>query len=68
MRTDTTGWDVAQTIRRQRGPQRPKIIGISGTHTKGSDKILAGIIGFDHYLVKPYDLEALLALLGEVKK
>jgi len=61
---DLSGWEVAQTIRQKRGSQRPILIGISGEHTQGSDKTLAGILGFDHYLLKPYDPRALLALIA----
>jgi DNA-binding response OmpR family regulator len=40
------------------------LIGISGQYRQGSDKILADLKGFDHYLVKPFDPAALLALLA----
>lgn len=59
-----SGWEVAKTIRSRRGRARPRLIGISGEYRMGADKILSEIIGFDHYLVKPYDPNALLALLG----
>jgi DNA-binding response OmpR family regulator len=62
---DLSGWDVAQTIRRTRSGERPLLIGISGEHTQGLDKALAGLIGFDHYLLKPYDPQALIALLSQ---
>jgi DNA-binding response OmpR family regulator len=39
------------------------LIGISGQYRKGADRILSRIVGFDHYLLKPYDPKALLALL-----
>jgi len=60
---DLSGWEVARTIRQKRGSQRPILIGMSGEHTKGSDRTLAGILGFNHYLVKPFDPQALLALI-----
>ena len=43
------------------------IIGISGVYKQGSDRILADINGFNHYLVKPYDPEALIALLAPLR-
>jgi DNA-binding response OmpR family regulator len=65
---DMSGWDVALTIRRQRGNQRPRLIGVGGDGTQAPDKTLAGIFGFDHYLRKPYDPQALIALLAQVRK
>lgn len=62
---DLSGWEVARRIRERRARQ-PLLIGISGEYKKGSDKVLAHISGFDHYLVKPYDPKAILAALGEI--
>jgi DNA-binding response OmpR family regulator len=61
-----SGWEVARTIRDRRGKKRPMLIGISGEYKQGADRILSAIIGFDHYLVKPYDPKALLALLAQL--
>ena len=61
---DLSGWEVARTIRERRGPARPAIIGISGEYKAGLDKILAQILGFDDYLLKPYDPGALLRILS----
>lgn len=60
---DISGWEVARFIRERRGRERPQIIGISGEYKMGSDRVLSQILGFDHYLLKPYDPAALLALL-----
>lgn len=60
---DISGWEVARFIRERRGRERPKIIGISGEYKMGSDRVLSQILGFDHYLLKPYEPSALLALL-----
>lgn len=62
---EQSGWEVARTIRDRRGKVRP-IIGISGEYTQGADKILAEILGFDHYFVKPYVPAELLQALGSV--
>lgn len=62
-----SGWEVARTIRGQKGRRQPLLIGISGEYKKGADKILSEIIGFDHYLLKPYDPNALLALLAPLR-
>jgi len=48
-----------------RGEQkRPLIIGISGVYKQSADRILAKIVGFDKFLIKPYDMEAVLAALS----
>jgi len=61
---DLSGWEVARTIRERRGRTRPAIVGISGEYKAGSDKILSQILGFDDYLLKPYDPGALLRILS----
>jgi DNA-binding response OmpR family regulator len=60
---DLSGWEVARQIRNRTGDKGPMLIGISGEYRQASDRILSEIIGFDHYLVKPYEPNALLALL-----
>ena len=64
---ELSGWEVARTIRDRRGAERPVIIGVSGEYIKGPDRILAQILGFHHYLVKPYAPADLLALLAPLK-
>ena len=60
---DLSGWEVARHLRQRRGRDRPFVIGVSGEYKQGADRILAQIIGFDHYVLKPYDPGTLLALL-----
>jgi two-component system, chemotaxis family, CheB/CheR fusion protein len=62
-----SGWEVARTIRDRRGAERPMIIGVSGEYIRGPDRILAQILGFQHYLVKPYAPADLLALLAPLR-
>jgi DNA-binding response OmpR family regulator len=64
---ELSGWEVARTIRERRGAERPVLIGISGEYKQGADKVLAQILGFNHYLVKPYPPAELLALLQPLK-
>ena len=59
------GWDVARQIREQIPGKRPMLICITGQYTKGADKILAEMAGFDYYLVKPTDPKVLFALLDK---
>ena len=63
---ELSGWEVARAIRNRQGRQ-PLLIGISGEYKNGSDRILSEILGFDHYLVKPYAPADLLALLEPLK-
>jgi DNA-binding response OmpR family regulator len=60
---ELSGWEVARTIRARRGLERPMLIGVSGEYKQGADRILSEILGFDHYLLKPYDPKDLLTLL-----
>lgn len=64
---ERSGWEVARTIRAQRGEGRPMLIGISGRYKAGSDKVLSQIIGLDHYLVKPCAPAELLALIAPLR-
>jgi DNA-binding response OmpR family regulator len=64
---ELSGWEVARRIRERHGHMRPLLIGVSGEYKQGSDKILSDILGFDHYLVKPYDPRALLALIAPLR-
>ncbi len=61
---DISGWEVARTLRKERGDTRPLLIGISGEYKMGSDRILSQILGFDHYLIKPYEFSEVLRLLA----
>jgi DNA-binding response OmpR family regulator len=64
---EKSGYELAQEIRKRDRGQRVLLIGISGQYKQGSDKILADISGFDHYLVKPFDPAALLAMLAPLR-
>jgi two-component system CheB/CheR fusion protein len=61
---EKSGYELAQEIRKHPRGRRVLLIGISGQYKQGSDKLLADITGFDHYLVKPFAPAALLALLA----
>lgn len=64
---ELSGWEVARTIRNRRGAKQPLIIGVSGEYKQGSDRVLAEIMGFDHYLLKPCEPQQLLALLEPLR-
>ena len=59
-----SGWEVAREIRRRCGNDRPTLICVSGEYREGADRVLSQILGFDHYLVKPYAPADLLKLLA----
>jgi DNA-binding response OmpR family regulator len=59
-----SGYALARDIRERRGPAiSPLLIAISGKWTKPSEKLLGKAVGFDHYLVKPYDPQEIVRLL-----
>ena len=62
------GWDLAKEVRRAMGDKRPLMIAISGQYTKGADKALAQVHGFNHYLTKPCDPNVLLSLVEQARK
>jgi DNA-binding response OmpR family regulator len=60
------GWDVARAIRRTMGTERPLLIALTGRYTKGADRVLGELSGFDHYLTKPYEPRVLLAFIARL--
>lgn len=59
-----SGYALAQEIRAAyAGKRRPLVIAITGQYTRPSDRLLSQVVGFDHYLVKPYEPRTVLALL-----
>jgi CheY-like chemotaxis protein len=63
-----SGYEVAKAVVKSRARRsRPLLVGISGQYKKHSDKLLADAVGFDHYLVKPFDPAALIALLAPLR-
>jgi DNA-binding response OmpR family regulator len=61
----TSGFDVARALRDYRRAPKPVIIAVTGA-ADPSDKLAARMAGFDHYLVKPVEIRALLALLEKI--
>ena len=43
------------------------LIAISGVYKRDPDKLLAGIVGFDHFLPKPYQASDVLKLLEPLR-
>jgi PAS domain S-box-containing protein len=57
------GYEVATRIRKEEGGREPLLIAVSG-YGEDQARQRAGEAGFDHYLVKPIDFNALIALLA----
>jgi CheY-like chemotaxis protein len=59
-----SGWEVARKIREQGdGIRQPILIANTGEYVKDVDKRLGDILGFDFFILKPADPNALLALI-----
>ena len=58
-----TGWDAAKEIRAVPAGRRLILVGVSGEHKRGADRRLSERNGFDLYLMKPCDPNALLTML-----
>lgn len=65
---ELSGHEVARKIRECCGEARPMLIGISGRYKRGADKSLAHLNGMNHYLVKPFDPNAIIAFLSALEK
>lgn len=61
-----SGWEVVRQVK-ERLAKRPLMIGISGEYKQGVDRILSEIVGFDHYLTKPYEPSDVLRLLAPLR-
>jgi len=59
---ETTGFDVARALRDYKRAPKPVIVAVTGA-AEPSDKLAARMAGFDHYLVKPVEIGALVGLL-----
>jgi len=59
-----SGYALARELRQRHGNLCPLLIGMSGVWTQTSDRLLGEAAGFDHYLVKPYDVKQILGLLA----
>ena len=64
---EMTGWEAAKKIR-EKHDARPMLIAITGQYTRGPDKIVAAMNGFDYYLVKPADPKVLQVLIDRARR
>jgi len=63
---DRNGYDLAREINTRYGPQRPRLIAVTGWK-KSSDRMLAQMAGFDHHVAKPYEPQELLRLIASAE-
>lgn len=59
-----SGYALARELRQRHGNLCPLLIAMSGVWTHTSDRLLGEAAGFDHYLVKPYDLKQVVGLIA----
>jgi CheY-like chemotaxis protein len=57
------GYELARKLRERAGPEELRLIAVTG-YGQDTDRKRARAAGFDHHLVKPIALEALITLLG----
>jgi DNA-binding response OmpR family regulator len=62
-----SGYAIAREIKERYAIAAPLMIGISGVWTKTSERLLGEAVGFDHYLVKPYDPDQILRILEPLR-
>jgi CheY-like chemotaxis protein len=61
---ERSGWEAASELRRRVTNQRLLLIAVSGYYTRGVDKLLSEMSGFDHVLTKPIEPAKLLELIA----
>ena len=59
-----SSYALARELQERHGNLSPFLIGMSGVWTKTSDRLLGRTVGFDHYLVKPFDVQQLIGLIA----
>lgn len=62
-----SGYSVAREVRRLFEPWPPLLIAISGKWVGQTDRMLADLAGFNHFVQKPCDPERLLELLEPLR-
>ena len=58
-----SGYAVARELRQTFGERGPLLVAVTGWK-KTSERLLGQIVGFDHYVTKPYEIDELLGLLA----
>jgi CheY-like chemotaxis protein len=63
---DRSGFDVAEELKRRYRAECPVLIAITA-HDNAQSKERAGLVGFHHFVAKPYDPKTLLRLIGSLE-
>ena len=61
------GYALARQLRERHVEHRPLLIAISGVWIRPSERLLAIMVGFDHFFQKPTDPKELLAVLEDFR-
>jgi len=61
-----TGFEVARHVRQELG-RAPLLIAVTAWK-QNSAKVLGKLVGFDHYLTKPYSIDELLGLIAPARR
>jgi signal transduction histidine kinase/ActR/RegA family two-component response regulator len=62
---DISGYDLARSLRALPATAKAMLVAVTG-YGRRADRDLAAAAGFDHYFVKPVDVDALLALIARL--
>jgi two-component system, OmpR family, response regulator len=57
-----TGFEIARLLRRELGEACPLLVAVTAWN-QGSAKVLGKLVGFSHYLTKPYSTGEVLGIL-----
>lgn len=61
---DGSGYAVAEEVRRRHGSKRPLMIAVTGLYKRPPHDRLSRIVGCDHFLTKPFEIDELLKLIA----
>lgn len=61
------GYALARELRDRQVSRRPLLIAISGVWARPSERLLAIMVGFDHFFQKPTDPNQILAVLEDFR-
>jgi DNA-binding response OmpR family regulator len=59
----SSGYAIARELRLRHGNLAPLLIAVTGVWTNATDRLVGESVGFDHYLVKPYDTKQIIGLI-----
>lgn len=62
---DISGYEVARRVRASHLPLRPRLVAVTG-HNTSKDLAMSRSVGFDLHLVKPIEIDQILAVLSTI--